>query len=86
MAILRDIKKGLESGDAQVNPVSAEMFQQMREQMQVAAKSPQSIQADDIAAIIMNIVGQATQLDDKSAELFEQLVKQVFAVQDGQDG
>ena len=57
----------------------------MREQMQAATQTPQKIQADDVAAMVMNMVGQATQLDDKSAELFEQLVKQVFTAQGGQD-
>jgi len=85
IAILKDIKKELESGDTPANPATAEILQQMREQMQAAAKSPQMIEADDVAAMVMNMVGQATQLDDKSAGLFEQLVKHIFTEQDGKE-
>jgi len=85
LTILKDIKKDLEAGDTQAKPATAEIFRQMREQMQAATQTPQKIQADDVAAMVMNMVGQATQLDDKSAELFEQLVKQVFTAQGGQD-
>jgi DNA-binding ferritin-like protein (Dps family) len=85
LAILKDIKKDLEAGEATADPATAEIFRQMREQMQAATQKPQRIQADDVAAMVMNMVGQATQLDDKSAELFEQLVKQVFTVNNGQE-
>jgi len=85
MAILKDIKKDLEVGEAPADPATAEIFRQMREQLQTATQTPQRIQADDVAAMVMNMVGQATQLDDKSAELFEQLVKQVFTVNNGQE-
>ena len=85
IAMLRDIKKDFEVESASGKPATSEIFQQMREQLQTAAQSPQTIQAEDIASMVMTMVGQTSPLDDKSSELFEQLVKQVFAAKNEQE-
>lgn len=78
MAILRDIKKDVEDGKAQGAPVTAELLQTIREQIQAARQEQKSIGVSDIVTAVMNIVGQTIQLDEKSAELFKQLTRQVL--------
>ena len=78
MTILRDIKKDIEDGKTPGTPATAELLQTMREQIQAARQEQKPIGADDVVAAMMKMVGQTAALDEKSAELFEQLARQVF--------
>jgi len=81
MAILKDIKKDIEDTAAPGESTTPEFLQQIREQVKTAVQSRQTIQAEDVVAMVTNMVGQAASLDGTSAELFERLVKQVLTNQ-----
>ena len=80
MAILKDIKKDIEVTTAPGENATSEFLKQIREQMKTTVQSKQKIQADDVAAMVTNMVGQAASLDEKSVELLKQLVKQLLVV------
>jgi transcriptional regulator with XRE-family HTH domain len=79
VAILKDIKKEIENNKPTENPATAEFLQSMREQMQVARQEQKPINPEDITTAMLNMVGQAIQLDDKSAELFGELARNLMA-------
>ena len=72
-AILRDIKKNMEDGNVPETPATAEFLQTMREEIQTARQEQKPVTAEDVVAAMTRRVGQAVQLDEKSAELFQQL-------------
>ena len=82
VAILKDIKKGVEAGDIPGHFATSEIFQQMREQLMSVAQSPHDISAENIAEIVTSMVAQNAALDEKSTELLDQFVKQVFTPKD----
>ena len=79
MAILRDIKKDIEDGVTPGTPATAEFLQTMREEIQAARQEQKPIGADDVVAAMTRRVGQAVQLDEKSAELFGQLARSLLS-------
>ena len=78
LAIIRDIKKDIEDGKVPEQAATAEFLQAMREQIQAARQEQKPIDAEDITAAVMNMVGQTVALDEKSAELFGQLAQSIF--------
>jgi len=58
IAILKDIKKGIEAGDVPGHVATSETFQQMREQLMSVAQSAHEISAENIAEIVTNMVAQ----------------------------
>jgi hypothetical protein len=82
IAILRDIKKDMEDGKTPGTPVTAEFLQVMREQIHAARQEQKSIGAEDIVAVIMNMVGQTLPMDEKSSEMFRQLAQGLLTKQE----
>jgi ABC-type glycerol-3-phosphate transport system substrate-binding protein len=78
-AILKDIKKDLEDGKATEQPATAEFLQAMREQMQAARLEQKPVEVEDVIKAMMGMVGQAVELDEKSAELFGQLARELMS-------
>ena len=78
MAILKDVKKDIETDEPLGATVTSEVLQQMREELQSARQSPQEINAEGVAAIVANMVGQALPMDGESAELLKQLTERLL--------
>ena len=78
MAILRDIKKDMEDGNVPGAPAATEFLQAMREEIQAARQEQKPVTAEDVVKAMMSRVGQAVQLDEKSAELFGQLARSLL--------
>ena len=79
LAILKDIKKGMSAEKLTGDAATAEFMRGVWEQLE--GKPHAEISAEDVSAAVMNMVGQTTKLDDKSAELFQSLMLQVFKQQ-----
>ena len=86
LAILKDIKKDIEDGKKPETPITAELLQEMQEQIKIARQEQNPVSAEDVTAAMMGMVGQALQLDDKSAELFRELVGHILTKQSEQEG
>jgi transcriptional regulator with XRE-family HTH domain len=82
-AILKDIKKDLADGGTAGLPATAEFLQAMREQIQTARLEQKPVEMEDVVKAMMGMVGQAVELDEKSAELFEQLARGVLGKGEG---
>lgn len=78
LAILKDIKKDMDDEKTPGAAATADFLQTMREELQSARQSPKSVTAEDVAAIVANMVGQVMPMDGESAELFKQLAVQLF--------
>lgn len=80
VAILKDIKKDIDGGKELEASATADFMQQLREQIAEKQSQTQSIpSADDLSEMVLQMVKQQhPALDEKSAELFQQLVKQLF--------
>ena len=76
LVILKDIKKGMGAEKVTGNVATAEFMRGVMEQLQGKPRS--EISAEDVSAAVMNMVGQTTKLDEKSAELFQTLMVQMF--------
>ena len=76
LAILKDIKKGMGAEKATDDVATAEFMRGVMKQLQDKPRS--EISAEDVSAAVMNMVGQTTKLDDKSAELFQTLMTQML--------
>ena len=78
VAILRKIKKDIEVGKTLEQPATAKFLQTMREQIKAARQEQKPIDADDVVAMMMNMVEKTVSLDEKSAELFKQLAQSLL--------
>jgi len=76
MAILKDIKGGIADNKKATPIATADFTRGVLEQLKDKPRA--EISAEDVSAAVVNMVGKATQLDDKSAELFQSLVTQVL--------
>jgi len=76
MVILKDIKNGIADNKKATPIATADFTRGILEQL--ADKPRADITAEDVSAAVVNMVGKTTQLDDKSAELFQSLVTQVL--------
>lgn len=79
MAILKDIKKDMEDGITPETPATIGFMRQIQEQLQAERQEQKHVTAEDVAAVMTNIVGQAVPMDEKSAELFKQLAERMLA-------
>ena len=79
LAILKDIKKNIEDGNVPEQPATVEFLQTMREQIQAAQKEQKPVGVDDVVEAVMSMVGQVTQLDGESVDLFKQLAERVLS-------
>ena len=76
LAILREIKKGIDSGERPEEGGTAAMFQAMRDALAEQKQNPLSI--DDVAAMVAGQIGQLTPMDEETADLFKQLAKKMM--------
>lgn len=75
LAILRDIKGDMDSGEQTGEAVTAAMLQSMREAMKGQKQEPLSI--DDVTALLVGQIGQFVPMDEETAEQFQQLAKKM---------
>ena len=76
LAILKDIKKGVGAEKLVGDVATAEFMRGVMDQLKGKPRS--EISAEDVSAAVMNMVGQTTKLDDKSAKLFRNLMLQML--------
>lgn len=76
LAILRDIKKEIDSGEQLGEAVTAAMFQTMQETMKDHQQEPLSM--DDVTAMIAGQIGQLLPMDEETAEQFRRLAKRMM--------
>ena len=76
LAILRDIKKEMDSGEQPGETITAAMFQTMQEAMKNHQQEPLSM--DDVTAMIAGRVGQLLPMDEETAGQFQQLAKKMI--------
>ena len=76
LAILRDIKKDMDSGEQPGEAVTAAMFQTMRDTL--AEPKQKLISMDDVTSVIAGQIGQILPMDEETAEQFRQLAKKMI--------
>ena len=76
LAILRDIKKDMDSGEQPGETVTAAMFQTMQEIMK--DHQQELLSMDDVAAMIAGQIGQLLPMDEETTEQFQQLAKKMM--------
>ena len=76
LAILRDIKKEMDSGEQPGETITAAMFQTMQEAMKNHQQEPLSM--DDVTAMIVGQVGQLLPMDEETSDQFQQLAKKMI--------
>jgi len=72
--ILADIKKQLKEMKCPNSIVNTEIFKELF--AEVEEKKPKTI--EDISQIVVNMVNQATHLDDEHSELYRQTLEQIM--------
>ena len=76
LAILRDIKKDMDSGEQPGEVATAAMFQTMRDTL--AGQHREPVTMDDVAGIVAGQFGQLVPMDEETAEQFRQLAKKMM--------
>lgn len=76
LAILRDIKKDMDSGGQPGEVATVAMLQTMRDALAGQQQEPVSI--DDVAGMIAGQIGQLIPMDEETAEQFRQLAKKMM--------
>lgn len=76
LAILRDIKKDMDSGEQPVEAVTAAMFQTMRDALAQQKQEPLSM--DDVTAMIAGQIGQILPMDEEATKQFQALAKKMM--------
>ena len=76
LAILRDIKKDMDSGEQPGEVATAAMLQTMRATLAEQQQEPVTI--DDVTAMIARQIGQLVPMDEETAEQFRQLAKKMM--------
>lgn len=76
LAILRDIKKDMDSGEQPGEVATAAMLQTMRTTL--AEQQQEPVTMDDVAGIIAGQLGQLVPMDEETAEQFRQLAKKMM--------
>jgi len=78
LAIIKDIKKAFPSEEGLKQTVTAELLQTMREQIKADRQNQKPVSKEAVIAAVLNMVGQTVELDEKSAELFKVLMRQLL--------
>ena len=73
LAILRDIKKDIDSGKQPEKTATAAMIQGVQDE--IMERSQEKLSKDDVADIVVNQFGLASKLNEKSVILFKKLMK-----------
>ena len=76
LAILRDIKKDMDSGEQPGEVATAVMLQAMRATLAEQQQKPMTM--DDVAGMIAGQLGQLVPMDEETAEQFRQLAKKMM--------
>ena len=76
LAILRDIKKDMDSGEQPGEVATAAMFQIMRDTL--AEQQQEPVTMDDVAGMVAGQLGQFVPMDEETAEQFRQLAKKMM--------
>ena len=76
LAILRDIKKDMDSGEQPGEVATAAMLQTMRDTLAEQRQEP--VTMDDVAGIVTGQFGQLVPMDEETAEQFRQLAKKMM--------
>ena len=76
LAILRDIKKDMDSGEQPGEVATAAMLQTMRDTL--AGQHREPVTMDDVAGIVAGQFGQLVPMDEETAEQFRQLAKKMM--------
>lgn len=76
LAILRDIKKDIDSGEQPGETVTADMLRNLQEA--VKEKKHENLSMDDVTAMIAGQLEKAMPLDEETSEQFRQLVNKMI--------
>ena len=76
LAILRDIKKDMDSGEQPGEVATAAMLQTMRATL--AEQQQEPVTMDDVAGMVAGQLGQFVPMDEETAEQFRQLAKKMM--------
>ena len=76
LAILRDIKKDMDSGEQPGEVATAVMLQTMRDTL--AEQQQEPVTMDDVAGMVAGQLGQLVPMDEETAEQFRQLAKRMM--------
>ena len=76
LAILRDIKKDMDSGEQPGEVATAAMLQTMKDTL--AEQQQELMTMDDVAGMIAGQLGQLVPMDEETAEQFRQLAKKMM--------
>ncbi len=76
LAILRDIKKDMDSGEQPGEVATAAMLQTMRATL--AEQQLEPVTMDDVAGMVAGQLGQLVPMDEETAEQFRQLAKKMM--------
>ena len=76
LAILRDIKKDMDSGEQPGEVATAAMLQTMRATL--AEQQQEPVTMDDVAGMVADQLGQLVPMDEETAEQFRQLAKKMM--------
>ena len=76
LAILRDIKKDMDSGGQPGEVATAAMLQTMRDTL--AEQQQEPVTMDDVAGMVAGQLGQLVPMDEETAEQFRQLAKKMM--------
>ena len=76
LAILRDIKKDMDSGEQPGEVATAAMLQTMRATLVEQQQEP--VTMDDVAGMVAGQLGQLVPMDEETAEQFRQLAKKMM--------
>lgn len=76
LAILRDIKKDMDSGEQPGEAVTTAMFQTMQDAL--AEQKQESFSMDDVATMIAGQIGQLLPMDKETIQQFQALAKKMM--------
>lgn len=76
LAILRDIKKDMDSGEQPGEAVTAAMFQTMQDAQ--AEQKQEPLTMDDVTAMIAGQIGQLLPMDEETIGQFQTLAKKMM--------
>ena len=76
LAILRDIKKDMDSGEQPGEAVTATMFQTMQDTL--AGRKQEPLSMDDVTAMIAGQIGKLLPMDEETTKQFQVLAKKMM--------
>jgi transcriptional regulator with XRE-family HTH domain len=80
ITILRDIKKDIDIGTEKTEPVTAEMFKQIKAEL--SNETQNNLTADDVATIVTNMFGQSVPMNEELEKSIKRTVSDVLSAFD----